>query len=115
MKLKLYQEIQLVRDVPSENLRTGDVAMLVHHPHPRGGEEAARLEVFNAVGKSIAVATVPASAIGLLRADQVPAVRMSCNRYEIEAPAAYRPFRLIRPARFPRTTVGMPCRFGYTG
>ena len=77
MKLKLYQEVQLVRDVPSENLRTGDVAMLVDYaPHPRGGEEAAILEVFNAVGESIAVATVPASAIGLLRADQVPAVRM---------------------------------------
>ena len=77
MKLKLYQEVQLVRDVPSENLRTGDVATLVDYiPHPRGGEEAAILEVFNAVGESIAVATVPASAIGLLRADQVPAVRM---------------------------------------
>lgn len=77
MKLKLYQEVALLRDVPDENLRSGDVAMLVDYvPHPRGGEEGAVLEVFNAVGESIAVVTVPASAVAPLRADQVPAVRM---------------------------------------
>jgi hypothetical protein len=32
--------------------------------------------VFNAVGETISVVTVPASAIAPLRADQVPAVRM---------------------------------------
>ena len=47
--------------------------MLVDYvPHPRGGEEGAVLEVFNAVGKSIAVVTVPASAVAPLRADEVP-------------------------------------------
>jgi len=33
------------------------------------------LEIFNAIGESIAVVTVPSSAITPLRADQVPAVR----------------------------------------
>ena len=40
-----------------------------------GGEEGAILEIFNALGESIGIATVPVSAIEPLRADQVPAVR----------------------------------------
>lgn len=77
MKMKLYQEIALVRDIPDQNLRAGDVATLIDYvPHPRGGEEGAMLEVFNAVGESITVVVVPVSAIAPLRADQVPAVRM---------------------------------------
>jgi len=76
MKLELYQEVALTRDVPSENLKQGDVATLIDYvPHPAGGEEAALLEIFNAVGDSVGVATVPASAIAPLRADQMPAVR----------------------------------------
>ena len=77
MRLKLYQEVVLMHDVPEGNLKSGDVAMLVDYlPHPRGGEEGAILEVFNAVGESIGVVTVPASTIAPLRADQMPAVRM---------------------------------------
>ena len=44
-------------------------------PHPSGGEDGAVLEVFNAVGESIAVVVVPDSAVGSLREDEVPAVR----------------------------------------
>jgi hypothetical protein len=76
MKLELYKEVALTRDIPAENLRKGDVAILVDYaPHLTGGEEGAILEIFNAVGESIAVATVPISAIAPLRPDQVPAVR----------------------------------------
>lgn len=76
MGLELYQEVMLLIDVPDVGLRAGDVATLVDHaPHPSGGETGAILEVFNAIGDSIAVVTVPASAIAPLRADQVPAVR----------------------------------------
>ena len=77
MRLKLYQEVAVTRDISGENLKAGDVAVLIDYvSHPRGGEEGAILEVFNAVGESIGVATVPASAIAPLRADQMPAVRM---------------------------------------
>lgn len=77
MKLKLYQEVALVRDVPDENLKSGDVAVLIDYvPHPRDGEAGAVLEVFNAVGESVSVVTVPESTIAPLRADQMPAVRM---------------------------------------
>lgn len=77
MKLyELYQEIALARDIPDENLRSGDVAVLIDFaPNPFGGEEGAILEIFNAVGESIAVTAVPISAIEPLRPDQVPSVR----------------------------------------
>ncbi len=75
-KPKLYEEVALTRNMPEENLKQGDVAVVVEYvPHPAGGEEGAILEIFNAVGESVAVATVPISAIKSLRADQVFMVR----------------------------------------
>jgi hypothetical protein len=77
MRPKLYQEVAITNDFPDENLKAGDVAMLIDYVrHPNGGEEGAILEVFNAVGETIGVTTVPVSAIAPLRADQMPAVRM---------------------------------------
>lgn len=76
MKVELYTEVALTRDIPQENLRKGDVATLVDIvPHPEGGEDGAVLELFNAVGESIGVTTVPMSTVAPLRADQLPAVR----------------------------------------
>jgi hypothetical protein len=76
MKPELYKEVALTRDIPAENLKEGDVAIVVDYvSHPTGGEEGAILEIFNAVGESIAVVTVPVSAIAALRSDQLPAVR----------------------------------------
>ncbi len=76
MKLTRYQEVALARDIPTEKLQQGDIAILIDYvPHPAGGEEGAVLEIFNAIGESISVVTVPSSAITSLRADQVPTVR----------------------------------------
>ena len=76
MKPELYREIALVRNIPEEGLCIGDVATLIDYvPHPSGGEEGAVLEVFNAVGESIAVVTVPLSYIAPLQSNQIPAVR----------------------------------------
>ena len=76
MKPELYHEVALTRNIVEEGLHAGDVAILVDYvPHPGSGEEGAVLELFNAVGESIAVITVPVSAIAPLRADQIPAVR----------------------------------------
>jgi hypothetical protein len=76
MKLELYQEVVVTRDMPAENLYQGDVATLVDYvSHSDGGEEGAVLEIFNAIGESIGVATVPASAVSPLQADQMPTVR----------------------------------------
>jgi hypothetical protein len=76
LKVELYQNVSLTRNVPEANLRSGDVALLLDYvAHPTGGEEGVVLEIFNALGESIAVFTVAASNVALLRADQVPAVR----------------------------------------
>lgn len=76
MKLEIYQEVTITRDLPEKNLLAGDVAMLVDYiSHPQGGEEGAVLEIFNAVGESIGVVTVPVSAVAPLRPDQMPSVR----------------------------------------
>ncbi|GIK64834.1 MAG: hypothetical protein BroJett018_26280 [Chloroflexota bacterium] len=66
----------LNRDLPTENLRQGDVAWLLDTVSGKsGGEDGCVLEIFNMLGESIHVAIVPASAIEPLRADLVPSVR----------------------------------------
>jgi hypothetical protein len=76
MTMKLYQEISLTRDLPEYGLRSGDMAMLVDLvPHPVNGEEGCVLEVFNAIGESIAAIAVPISAVEVLRPDEILSVR----------------------------------------
>jgi Domain of unknown function (DUF4926) len=76
MSLPLYQRVALKRDLPESNLRRGDVAVVVDYvPHPNGGEQGCVLEVFNALGESIAVVAVRESDIEDLRADEVLSVR----------------------------------------
>ncbi|MBW4519084.1 MAG: DUF4926 domain-containing protein [Scytolyngbya sp. HA4215-MV1] len=76
MTPELYQEVALTRDLPEEQLKAGDIAVLIDFiPRPSGGELGCVLEVFNAVGKTIAVVTVPISAISVLRSDEILTVR----------------------------------------
>ncbi len=78
MKSPLYSRVVVNRDVPEENLRRGDVATVIEYlDHPQGGEEGAILEIFNVVGDSLGIATVPVSAIDPLSADYVPAARVA--------------------------------------
>ncbi|HEY2292801.1 MAG TPA: DUF4926 domain-containing protein [Thermoanaerobaculia bacterium] len=76
MSWPLYQRVALKRDLPEQNLKTGDVATLVDYvPHPEGGEQGYVLEVFNALGESIAVVAIRESEIESLHAGEVLAVR----------------------------------------
>jgi len=76
MKPELYTRIALTRNVLEDNLKRGDLAWVIEYiEHPEGGEEGAILEIFNALGESLRIATVPVSAIAPLRPDQVPSVR----------------------------------------
>jgi hypothetical protein len=77
-KPKLYQRVALTSDFPEHNLRKGDVAVVVEHlpgTEASGREEGYVLEVFNAVGETIAVVMVPASAVKLLTEDEILRVR----------------------------------------
>jgi hypothetical protein len=76
MALELNDRVALRRPVPEHALRAGDVATLVDFvAHPSSGPRGCILEVFNALGESIAVVTVAEDAVEPLRADEILAVR----------------------------------------
>jgi hypothetical protein len=71
VKYPLFEEVILLSDMPAKNLKKGDVATVVeYHPVPEG-ENGYSLEVFNAIGDTVAVITVPESAIKALSGDGV--------------------------------------------
>ena len=72
----MFSRIALAEDLPEENLCRGDVATIVEYYEGRPGQEPGyELEVFNAVGDTIAVVTVRESQIEPLRKDEVLSVR----------------------------------------
>jgi len=75
MKFKLYTDAALARDVPEHRLKRGDIVKLVYHHVAPDGSEGYSIEVFNAVGDTLAVTTVPASALEALRQDEVLCTR----------------------------------------
>jgi hypothetical protein len=75
MKYKLYEEIVLSTDIPEKKLKKGDVATIVDFHPVSDGESGYSLEVFNVLGDTIAVLTVPESAIEPLTKDEVFSVR----------------------------------------
>ena len=76
MKLKLYVQVALRRDVPEDGLKAGDVASLVEIvPGPQGQPQGAVIEVFNALGHTICVTDVSVEDIEPLNEDEVLAVR----------------------------------------
>ncbi len=75
MKFELYKDAALTRDLPEVRLRRGDIVKLVEHHTARDGEEGYSAEVFNAIGETLTVITVPESALQPLREDEICCVR----------------------------------------
>jgi hypothetical protein len=75
MNLELFKETKLTCDLPEHRLRRGDIVKLLDHHIASDGTEGYSIEVFNAVGDTIAVTTVPASALEALREDEVLCAR----------------------------------------
>ena len=76
MKHNLFGRVTLTADVPQYNLQAGDVATVVeHHVGTQGQEEGYIVEVFNAVGESVAVVTLKESEIDSLNAKGILHVR----------------------------------------
>jgi hypothetical protein len=75
MKYKLFEEIALNKDVRGKNLKKGDIATIVEYHPIKDGEDGYSLEIFNALGDTIAVITVPESSIEPLTEDEVFSVR----------------------------------------
>jgi hypothetical protein len=77
-KIELYQRVALTNDIPQHNLRAGDVAIVVEYlsgTAATNGEDGYALEVCNAVGETIAIVMVPASAVKPLTEHEILQVR----------------------------------------
>lgn len=76
MSFELYGEVILTRDIAERGLRAGDVGTIVErHVVPDVPEEGYSVEFFDMIGNTVAVVTVPASAIRLPTPADRPAVR----------------------------------------
>lgn len=71
----LYQDVVLLHDIPEEGLCPGDVGTVVERHDVPGRETGYSVEFFDMLGNTVAVVTLPTSALRApSRADR-PAVR----------------------------------------
>ena len=75
MRFDLYTDAALACDLPGYRLQRGDVVRLVDHHVAPDGTEGYSIEVYNAVGDTIAVIAVADSALEALRKDEVLCAR----------------------------------------
>jgi hypothetical protein len=76
MSFELFTRVALKQDFPEHRLRKGDVATVVEqHQGAPGQETGYSLEVFNAIGETIAVLVVAESQVEPLLDDEVLHVR----------------------------------------
>ena len=76
MPIDLYSDVILTRDVEEHGLRAGDIGTVVErHRVPGVAEEGYSVEFFDMTGNTVAVITVPASALRLPTPTDRPAVR----------------------------------------
>ena len=76
MPFDMYSDVILTRDVAERGLRNGDVGTVVErHAVPGVPEEGYSVEFFDMTGNTVAVATLPASALRQPTPADRPAVR----------------------------------------
>ena len=77
MKFEMFSRVALKIDVTEHGLRCGDLATIVDfHPGVPGQEPGYSLEVFNAVGDTVAVIALGESQIESLREDEILCARV---------------------------------------
>jgi hypothetical protein len=76
MTFELFTRVALREDFPNHQLSRGDVATIVEHHPVAEGEDGYSLEVFNAIGETIAVLVVAESQIEPLMRNEVLHIRM---------------------------------------
>ena len=76
MALELYSDVILTHDIEEHGLHAGDVGTVVErHRVPGVAEEGYSVEFFDMTGNTVAVITVPASAVRVPTPADRPAVR----------------------------------------
>jgi Domain of unknown function (DUF4926) len=75
MDFPLYRDVILTRDIPEENLRAGDVGVVIARHDVVGREPGYSVEFFDMVGNTLAVITVSAEEVRAPTSADRPAVR----------------------------------------
>ncbi|MBI4670875.1 MAG: DUF4926 domain-containing protein [Chloroflexi bacterium] len=75
MEFLLYKDVILVRDLPDEKLRAGDVGTVVERHEVQALETGYSVEFFDMLGNTVAVVTVPGSWLRAPTHADRPAVR----------------------------------------
>lgn len=75
MPLDMYSDVILTRDVTERGLRAADVGTVVERHVADASEEGYSVEFFDMTGNTVAVVTLPASALRLPTPADRPAVR----------------------------------------
>ena len=75
MDFQPYTDVVLVHDASEENLRSGDVGTVVERHDVPGREPGYSVEFFDMLGNTVAVVTLPASALRSPSREDRPAVR----------------------------------------
>jgi hypothetical protein len=97
MKFELFSRVALSVDIPKHHLKRGDVATVVEQIEPGLNMEPGYvLEVFNAIGETVAVPMVAESEIEPLRENELLQVRS----FEAELQWRSRKFKLFTQVAF---------------
>ena len=75
MAFEMYGDVILTRDVPESGLRGGDIGTVVERHVVPGVPEGYSVEFFDMTGNTVAVVTLPASALRMPTPADRPAVR----------------------------------------
>ena len=75
MPFEMYGDVMLTRDVTRVALRAGDGTVVELHVVLRGPEEGDSVEFFDMIRNTVAVVTLPASALRLPTPADRPSVR----------------------------------------
>ena len=73
MEIDLFKRVALKIDILDQGLRQGDLATIVEYLPSKNGEDGYALEVFNAIGESIAA--INSTQIRRGTPHQIPSVR----------------------------------------
>ena len=76
MAFELFSRVALKEDFPRHKLQKGDIATIVEHHPVKNGEDGYSIEVFNALGETIAVVVVSESQVERLMNNEVLHIRV---------------------------------------
>jgi hypothetical protein len=79
MAIDLYRDAILTTDIPAHGLRAGDVGTVVECHNVPGKEVGYSVEFFDMTGSTVAVITVPQSALRVPTSADRPAARSAAT------------------------------------